>query len=221
MKKTSVLACILLLSALLPALAQEIKPRKTTYEEIRRVDLGYKGFYEIPLTLGSDGTFRMGIGLTTTQGFQLTRNIFLGAGVGIAAYDKPNYDSTLLNAMLNNSDDYEYVPPEERFVFVPCFADVRWYFNSRKDEEKFLSIQAGWSPFIKARFDDIQKHLFPYEYAGGLYLSPRIGWNLIMEDTFGISCATGYRLQGYTLKGKRRTIHSAVLSLAIVLAPGR
>lgn len=218
MKVTFVPAWFFFFATLFPAFAQEIKPRKTTYEQIRRVDLGYKGFYEVPMTFGGDGTFRAGIGITTVQGFQLTRNLFLGAGAGIAGYDKPSYDSTLLNAMLSD-DDYEYVPPEERFVFAPCFGDVRWYFNSRRDEEKFLSLQAGWSPFIKAKFKDDQKHLFPYEYSGGLYLSPRIGWNLIMHEKSGVSCTVGYRFQGYTIKGERRAVHSAVLSLGFVLAP--
>ena len=59
----------------------------------------YKGFVDLTLKPGNDGVYKklnsLGFGFTTSHGYQVNKNIFVGAGVGLDFYKLDYFDSAL------------------------------------------------------------------------------------------------------------------------------
>jgi hypothetical protein len=59
----------------------------------------YKGFVDLTLKPGNDGVFKklnsLGFGFTTSHGYQVNENIFVGAGVGLDFYKLDYFENAL------------------------------------------------------------------------------------------------------------------------------
>ena len=203
------------LSAGLWAQNGAIVPKATTYEEIVKRGTGYKGTADVVITLGQDDSFKGGIGLSTIQGYQITRKLFTGAGIGLTYYTLPS-DEAVDEIIDSDDEDQTYYPPKEAFLFLPLFANMKYSFRNSGEDGMFLSVNAGYSPFLDADYDDLQQHKFRSEYSGGFYFSPKIGYLLNMEPTYGMTISAGYELQRYHMQGRLVGINSFVLTVGVV-----
>lgn len=218
MNKTLLMFLSLLLPVFVCAQTKMIKPRITTLDEIYSRGVGYKGFYDFGLLLGGDSyhaksdKFKLGISFSTTQGFQVLPHLFIGAGAGWNYFEKPGIDESF------RWDSEEYVPPEEKFHFIPVFGNLRWFFRKSGDDGFYLSCDLGHSFFTGARFRDEHRHLFPYEYSGGLYFSPSFGASFPLDRNSTAFLSAGYRFQRYEMKGKNASIQSFTMSMGLSLS---
>jgi len=194
-----------------------IRPEVTEYNEFKYKASGYEGSLDGTLAFGSDGFFRMGGGLSTSHGYIFRGKIFIGASAGADCYLKQSKETETREVQDEDGNWYEetYHPIEETFVFLPLTANVRWYADAYDTKGKpFVSVSAGYSPFLKAKYRNAADFKHDYEYSGGINAGIIAGFSFRGEKN-RVNAGAGYKFQGYEMTGNHKAIHSFVVSLGI------
>jgi len=139
------------------------KPKEQVYEFRER------GFYNA-MMLGSLNTragneFKMGVSFHNVSGFQFSRWLGIGLGVGIETY---------------GTDDDE--------VIYPVFAEFRGYFN-KKIKAPYYTLGAGYG------FMATNEKEFITEARGGWMLHPAIGLRFSGKKRNNLTADIGYKFQ--------------------------
>ncbi len=139
------------------------KPKEQVYNFKER------GFYNATM-LGSLNTrsgneYKMGLSFHNVSGFQFSRWLGIGLGVGIETY---------------GTDDDE--------VIYPVFAEFRGYFN-KKIKAPYYTLSAGYG------FMTTNKKEFITEARGGWMLHPAIGLRFNAKKRSNLTADIGYKFQ--------------------------
>lgn len=179
---------------------------------------GYRSMFDIEGGLGFKGnvTFQDGdnqvrnihtfllTGFTTTHGCQITRNLFVGAGVGV-------YLECLQYEEIE--DYYHYYDSGydcwKNFDFtgaiIPLYVAARWDFGLSQKTAPYIGLRIGYSAFVS--FDS-------YEFAyvsngndlyrkrlevnqkshGSFFIAPSIGYRMTVYNKFGINLGLSYMI---------------------------
>ena len=178
----------------------------------------------------------MGGGLSTSHGYIFRGKIFIGASAGTDCYLKQSKETETREVQDEDGNWYEetYHPIEETFVFLPLAANVRWYADAYDTKGKpFVSVSAGYSPFLKAKYRNAADFKHDYEYSGGINAGIIAGFSFRGEknrvnagagiiagfsfrgEKNRVNAGAGYKFQGYEMTGNHKAIHSFVVSLSI------
>jgi len=146
----------------------QTRPKKVKKEPV--YNFSERGFYDV-LSLGSLNTrtsnseFKMGISLHNVAGFQFSRMLGIGLGLGIETY---------------GTDDRE--------VIYPVFAEFRGYFN-KKIKAPYYTLNAGYG------FMATNEREFITEARGGWMLHPAVGLRFSANKHSNITADIGYKFQ--------------------------
>lgn len=140
------------------------KPKEQPVYEFRE-----RGFYNV-MMLGSLNTraaseFKMGLSFHNVSGFQFSRWLGIGLGVGIETY---------------GTDDDE--------VIYPVFAEFRGYLN-KKIKAPYYTLGAGYG------FMTTNKKEFITEARGGWMIHPAIGLRFSAKKRTNLMADIGYKFQ--------------------------
>lgn len=135
----------------------------------------FRGFVELGYSMGFDAPRCDYWLIETSFGYQLTPNVYLGAGIGLHKF----------NAKINTfpmRNDYAEPRPNDpdlnKFPFIPLYADVRYNLHSESHNTPWAAIKLGGSIF---------NH-------GGVYASPSIGYHFATNQFFSFNVGIGYAL---------------------------
>ena len=132
--------------------------------------------------------------IAVSPGYHVTEKLF--AGVGVALY---NYSYSKSNIGGYGAE----VPIEvnSKFIAVPVCARGMWKCGRAGNPGLFVSLKAGYG-IISKTMNPITGQgatdKLMYDYSGGLYLSPSIGYMYPINDKHAISLAVSYDHQDYT-----------------------
>lgn len=132
--------------------------------------------------------------IAVSPGYHVTDKLF--AGVGVALY---NYSYSKSNIGGYGAE----VPIEvnSKFISVPVYAHGMWNFGRAGYPGLFVSLKAGYG-IISKTMNPISGQgatdKLMYDYSGGLYLSPSIGYMYPINDKHAISLSVSYDHQDYT-----------------------
>lgn len=164
---------------------------------------GYRGFFDLygGFSFGNKmnvfaGDLRviglsnyMYFGISTTHGYQINRNLFIGAGAGVFS-----------DAMREDTGREAYQSVIGCTIFnIPIYADVRWDFGLAEKTAPFVGIKFGYqlglnSPdkFITGDYSDMY-YLDIYSYgASSFYFQPTIGLRTGIGGKSGINIGLSY-----------------------------
>lgn len=157
--------------------------------------------------------------IALSPGYHVTNKLF--AGVGVALYDY-RYSKLITNVYGSNDGPIEI---NSNFISVPVYAHGMWKFGRVGYPGLFVSLKAGYSIISKSMnpitgqgaTDDVM-----YDYSGGLYLSPSLGYMYPINDKHAISLSVSYDQQDYstTVKTNERDYKSDKTNSTIAVKVG-
>ena len=112
--------------------------------------------------------------IETSFGYQLTTNVYLGAGVAVHSFH-PAVDTYPLRLDLATPTHND---PDWKGPFVPLYAEARYNWRSENTHTPWASIKVGANVINQT----------------GFYLSPSIGWHFATNQYFTLNIGAGYAL---------------------------
>jgi hypothetical protein len=182
---------------------REERPRKDNYYDDAYKESGYKGIFDIGYTLSFGNAEKGRFEISTSHGYQLNKNLFLGAGLGLHIYSARQANMKL---NMGTSSYPQYANPSEEvaqpnsktlrptsylhgmdssFMFVPAFLEIRGYLPTNSSITPFASVKVGCSFNLTDGFRP-----------AGLYFAPSIGAKLNVSPKIGLFLNLGYTFQG-------------------------
>jgi len=172
---------IVIIDTEIARIVQDVRePKSTSYDELMNgkvkakpkeqvYEFRERGFYNV-MMLGSLNTragneFKMGVSFHNVSGFQFSRWLGIGLGVGIETY---------------GTDDAE--------VIYPVFAEFRGYLN-KKIKAPYYTLGAGYG------FMTTNEKEFITEARGGWMLHPAIGLRFNGKKHNNLTADIGYKFQ--------------------------
>lgn len=166
---------------------------------------GYRGFFELQGGVGFGGKVNVQagdldisnigspimFGWTTTHGYQINPNLFVGLGIG--------ENATLLYA---DTQDYSYQYGDHKFdsLIIPVFADARWDFGLQGKTAPFVDLKLGYQ-ICHRLSDDWHSSYASGNYltllnqnTGGLLIMPTIGLRTKVRNRCGFNIGLSYNL---------------------------
>lgn len=148
---------------------------------------GYRGFFECQGGVGFGGRVNVQagdlaisnigspivFGWTTTHGYQINPNLFVGLGIGANA-----------NMLYADTQDYTYLYGDHKIysLVLPMFADARWDFGLQDKTAPFIDLKLGYQICYKINDDE---H-FSYHHNSDLTLSGQNTTGLLIMPTIGL-----------------------------------
>lgn len=137
------------------------------YVDVKRVwrPKGYRAFFDISYSENVDDDCISMMTLSTSHGYQLNPNLFIGAGLGLNFMDFPNY--------YYSWDGYYY--DDDLDINIPIYANVRVNF-----------LKTRITPYVDAR---IGYAAGDYD---GFYFSSTLGCDFAITPKFDLYVSLGY-----------------------------
>ncbi len=129
-------------------------------------DRGYRGFFDWNIGFGFGGKTTIGtfpvqvadirpsveFGITTSHGYQVNRNLYVGLGaglniIGVRAWERGVYGSYWdydYGYVDNNLTYYEYSEVPLTYIQIPLFVDLRWDFGLGNRVSPFIGLKIGY-----------------------------------------------------------------------------
>ena len=176
---------------------------------------GYKGVFDVGYTLSFGNAEKGRFELSTSHGYQMNRNLFVGLGLGLHMFSARDPEMKL---NMTTADKYpRYADPEEEiataegetllptsyehgmdssFMFVPAFIDVRAYLPvANSIVSPFASIKLGYTFNLSDGFGP-----------AGFYFAPSIGAKFDISPSIGLFLNLGYTFQGLGESGTTKRV---------------
>jgi len=165
---------------------------------------GYKGTFDVGYNLTFGGEKGI-IELSTSHGYQINTNLFVGAGVGWHIYMKrdpllksnmgsktyPQYANGATSVNLSTDGTTKLYPHSYRraidssFMMLPIFVDIRGYLPMSSPITPFASAKVGYTFNISDGFG-----------GAGIYMAPSVGAKYNITPRIGLTLSIGYTFQG-------------------------
>ena len=161
---------------------------------------GYRGFFDLLPGFGSGGVvnisedqyayydlgkYSIGMGFTTSHGYQINRCFYAGLGFGA-------YILTLYSINHSNWDDYiEY---NFHGINIPAFAEFRWDYDLTATTTPFADLKIGYQYSLPFKENDYYNVDTKPASCGGLFLMPTIGMRRAVCRKFAINIGVSYNI---------------------------
>ena len=159
-----------------------------------KVGLQVETGYAFTLSDGYPEYDHQAFNIAVSPGYHVTDKLFAGVGVALYnyTYSKSNIGGYGADKPLNVNSD---------FISIPLYAHGMWKFGRAGNSGLFVSLKAGYGIISKTMnpitgqgaTDDVM-----YDYSGGLYLSPSLGYIYPINDKHAISLSVSYDHQDYS-----------------------
>ncbi len=172
---------------------------------------GYRGFFDFLMGVGFGGdvnvqagmlsleSVRPGIsfGYTTTHGYQVNSNLFVGLGFGIVA--NSIYGKEVNPGYIDNIHELD-------LIGIPVFLDLRWDFELAGKTAPYVGVKMGYKYNISV--DEDYNYLWTYHYGNGysselelfsesngqFFLQPSIGLRTLIGNKVGMNLGLSYNV---------------------------
>ncbi len=172
---------------------------------------GYRGFFDINGGFGFGGKVNVAagqcrindikrglvFGWSTTHGYQVNRNLFLGLGVGIYA------QSLVADCLYDGMFDTEY---EFESFSIPLYLDARWDFGLAEKTAPYVRVKVGYQQTLAVEGDDYDYYDYLESYEdgrslgtctksmGSFFLQPEIGMRVRIGGRAGMNFGLAYNM---------------------------
>lgn len=172
---------------------------------------GYRGFFDFLMGVGFGGDVNVqagilsledihpgiAFGFTTTHGYQVNSNLYVGLGFGVMA--NSIYGKEVYPDYIDNIHDVDVVG-------FPLFLDLRWDFGLAKKTAPYIGLKAGYK--YNVAVDDEYGFLSSYYYGNGasselelfsksfgqFFLQPSIGLRTRIGNKAGMNLGLSYNI---------------------------
>ena len=168
---------------------------------------GYKGTFDVGYNLAFGGESGI-IEFSTSHGYQINENLFVGLGAGLQMYSARD---PLLKSNMGKSEYPQYASPttsakvpegtlyphsysraiDSSFMMLPIFADIRGYLPMPSPITPFASLKVGYTFNLSDSFG-----------AAGIYMAPSVGAKYNITPKIGLTFSVGYTFQGLGESGR-------------------
>ena len=192
--------------------AKPAKPAKSSryddeYDDDYYNEPGYKGTFDAGYNLTFGGESGI-IEFSTSHGYQINENFFIGLGAGLHMY---NARDPLLKSNMGKSEYPQYADHrtsvatsegtlapysysraiDSSFMMLPIFVDIRGYLPMSSPITPFASLKVGYTFNLSDGFG-----------GAGIYMAPSVGAKYNITPKIGITLSVGYTFQGLGESGR-------------------
>ena len=161
---------------------------------------GYKGIFDVGYNIALGKTGEKGnMEISTSHGYQINRNLFAGAGLGLHIYNAwdvamkdtanyPHYVGITSGGKIIPTDSVTYKRAvDSSYMTLPIFLDIRGYLPLQNSKiTPFFMLRFGYAFNLSDGFGGM-----------GIYMNPAIGIKFQLSPMIGLNFSAGYAYQSY------------------------